>query len=94
VSWTSDSEDFLARVCRELGVDEVPVLDRENVTRVRAEPQVIDRATYRRLLTLTAGDSAVLDRLATDGLLRRRAGEDLDREFAETARRLSFTLDV
>jgi hypothetical protein len=94
VAWSGDSEDFLARVCGELGVTSVPVLERENVTRVRAEPQVVDRATYRRLVTLTAGDTAVLDRLTSDGLLRRRSAEDLDREFAETARRLSFTLDI
>lgn len=88
--WADQSEAFVARVCAVISTDEVPSLARDNVTEVRGESQVIDRQTLDLLDQLTRGDSSLLAQLMRDGVLAPRSPAELDEEFRDTARRLSF----
>lgn len=91
VEWSTRSDRFVERICDRLG-EGVPELGRVNTTVVRGERQTIDREAMAMLNDLTRSDTALLRRLMADGLLEHRSPEELDREFAETARRLDFDL--
>jgi hypothetical protein len=92
VEWSSRSDEFLARICELTGADTVPVLRRENVTKVAGAEQLIGTSALRLLERWTSRDADILDRLSADGLLARRSRADLDREFEDTADRLGFRL--
>jgi hypothetical protein len=92
VEWHRDSKRLVARVCEHLGVDEVPAVVEENVTRVVGKDQVVDERILHLLQLRTVGDSALLTGLSQAGLLPNRSQLELDEEFAETCDRLRFQL--
>ena len=85
---------FLERILEMIESEAVPELGRENMAQPRGDTQVIDRSTLELLRRLTAADSRLLLRLASDGLLERRDADDLDEDFKREAERLQFRLQV
>jgi len=92
VEWSFRSEEFIARICGELGVSSWPDLIIENATDVVGEEEVVDDATAQRLARLTHADRTFLDRLSAERVLTHRSDADLNSEFERTAARLGFHL--
>jgi hypothetical protein len=92
VEWSSRSDEFLERICGQLGESTWPDLGRVNTTEMGSGVQQIDAATMHLLRRLTSVDRSFLDRLSKDGILRRRSAADLDSEFEATAERMDFEL--
>ena len=91
VEWSVDSQRFADRLSRAIGIDPV-IVPRGNVTTVKGGEQEVGPTCQGLIERLTAGDRALLDRLMTDGLIRKRTNKDLDDEFRAAAARLEFTL--
>jgi hypothetical protein len=90
--WADRSEMFLKQVCARIGVTDVPVLGRDNVTAVSGDVQAIDRDTLTMLMQCTRRDVGLLHELMRVGVLEPRSPEELDDEFQRTLRRMSFRL--
>jgi hypothetical protein len=92
VEWSARSQQFMERLCEQIGASPVPVLARENATEVTEQEQKIDGALMRLLRRFTRADRMFLEKLSRDGFLAKRSRSDLNREFEETATRLGFRL--
>lgn len=91
VEWSVDSQRFADRLSMAIGIGPV-VVPRGNVTMVKGGEQEVGRACQGLIERLTASDRELLDRLMTDGLIRKRTNKDLDDEFRAAAERLELKL--
>ncbi len=92
VDWSTESQRFLDRICREHLATPSVAVPLENVTFVRGDRQPITASGRRLLGEMTRLDRDLIARLVEDGLLAPRSDREMDREWEETAARLGFDL--